>query len=1831
MKRTFTFLMTALFLCVGMVKAAVTDVPEMSTDGDIKWYTISNTRSASGKYLYWTANGVKDANTLSGASLFYFTGESGEACFIHNAATELLFSGAGAWTAEGVSCKISETPHSSKAGVAIEFSGTALNEQNQADGFTTWSANDAGSIFVISPATVSIEEAIATLEANKAAGNTIMGEYKYEEEAYNNLVAALATLKTAAGAEAVAAFESCVAIMANLTYVMPEAGKFYVIECPIFKAAQGVSKGLNGTPGWNTIDLTDTNYYWTVEVNDGTYALKNLGTGTYLNGTAMSESAAYAKLTSLGEQQFNIVVNGTTIHANGHNGGAAASGNLVSWAGSANSASAWMFIEKADPTSLVEVAVTYSLTYGGEEKYTQTVSTLVGEEWPAITVALPYGVSASKPEGTIAAEDHTDGAVTKVIELTVAELPFVAAEDVNSIEQWYHATMHSNYPKYIEENADGSIDWVKESIEDDNAETLVWGFVGNVFDGIKVVNKGTGHAIVSTSGAAVMGDAANATAFILSKTDTGVENGFCLKYPGSNYLNASAGKVSSWSAADAGSTFLLYPYVAVDPNDFTSFIANADLSTEEAWNTDGTKGIKDGMVKVSSEAAFDFCQTITLPAGQYKVTAKAAYRYAGDEQAEYDAIQVGTNTHLVKLYAETAFKNYEVNVMNRYDGASDTDYADGNGSKTVNGKFVPNSSAAVQAWFDNGQYVNELVINVQEEGAVKIGITRVGGIAGDYVNLGAWTLTRLGDAEFDLNEADFDLDAPAYTDVTAQYIVNADFSTGDGWTGGSINTGDRVCEFYAGWGSLDLTSGKLQQEVTLPAGEYRLTAKAFFRQGQSSYTNPSKSMGYLFAGDNKVLVQTLGSVPGLGSYADNQGQAGTAFYTDNLYDNVLEFTLAEETTLNIGFETTFDEMKSWFIAGAVKLESVQPVPGALKPIFEAQAMEFCQYSNTAMSALPAVYAKWEALSTTVNEIYGAISADKKVLDIEVKRVMAEMTAMVAELEAIDEAYATYNDAKWAIFDVQDNSTPNNDDAKAAFDAAVEEACNVAEVATVADLEAKIAAFEAARQAYVLNALPKEGFAFDYTFKLANPSFETGNMDGWTLNYSADTGAKHNSGGYATGNTHGNYLFNSWWKGVYLSQEVGEVPNGKYTLTVAMAGGDSGNDATAYVIANTDTVGVNLVSGEAFKDVKVDFLVINGRIHVATVGGNDDDTAERPLGTFNQEGYWWYKADNFRLEYVGELPLEVLLSMKKEVFLAKYAEFEALTETLDYSWNAINNNYYFSVQEAAMGVKDTIDNVTELAVLDEMMAAMDESVANLAKVGVAAVDYNYFKGLLEEAIGFSTMVNEEECMAAYNVFEQYGGMMFGYTASTVEDIENAAAELKAAYIKFVSNAVPAEGTMFDMTFAIQNPSFNSNIDGWTCVNAGHNGGAGYNNVGGLAEIALWGATSWEASISQTLENLPNGTYVVKAAWMAASGIEMTFSANEGNVTVTGIGDQGGNIANDGSVVEMGQGFRGWQYVEVEGNVEDGVLTIAVNSSSSAQYQWSNADEFELYYAGVPEVVEPEYLAIVSAVVGEVALVEGTATVQSISTIDVTFDCPVALAENAGWATLEDKWGPTNLDAEVLAENACVVRFTVSAEFNGEFTDAGEYYLNIPEGFIVGAEDANYINAAIEAVITIEAAPATPLTVVNVTVGEDVMADFSAIVATPEAMIKVNFDGKFYFQGVPVIVDAEGNDASDAFEFMNGLDYDGTNSYIFMGSKAGIYTITLAKESFMEYEMMGWKAPAEDIVLTVQILDKPQGIDNIAVDADAVIYDIHGRRVEKMEKGIYIVNGKKVIKK
>ena len=294
------------------------------------------------------------------------------------------------------------------------------------------------------------------------------------------------------------------------------------------------------------------------------------------------------------------------------------------------------------------------------------------------------------------------------------------------------------------------------------------------------------------------------------------------------YANKSQANNGLWTIAEA---------TAEEPgDDYTSYIVNADLTSTDPKGFDdaGTKGIDgSGMVKVANAAAFDFKQTIlNLPAGKYKLTAQAAYRYGADEQAEYDAMQTNAVTKLVQLYATVGSKTVTQPVQNRYDGASDTDYANGSGSVTVNGKFVPNSSSAVQAWFAAGQYVNEVEFNLPADGDVTIGINRVGTPESDYTVIGPWTLTRIGDAE---TEPEPPVVEPG-SDMTS-YITNPSFETGDltGWTvGSSSDTGVKPnsnatyttegCDgdylFNTWWQGIPIT-----QTVTgLPNGTYELKA-----------------------------------------------------------------------------------------------------------------------------------------------------------------------------------------------------------------------------------------------------------------------------------------------------------------------------------------------------------------------------------------------------------------------------------------------------------------------------------------------------------------------------------------------------------------------------------------------------------------------------------------------------------------------------------------------------------------------------------------------------------------------------------------------------------------------------------------------------------------------------------------------------------------------------------------------------------------------------------------------------------------------------------------------
>ena len=247
-------------------------------------------------------------------------------------------------------------------------------------------------------------------------------------------------------------------------------------------------------------------------------------------------------------------------------------------------------------------------------------------------------------------------------------------------------------------------------------------------------------------------------------------------------------------------------------------------------------------------------------------------------------------------------------------------------------------------------------------------------------------------------------------------------------------------------------------------------------------------------------------------------------------------------------------------------------------------------------------------------------------------------------DEVDEAdidpNATYKN--YINANVEEYKATLNEEGKAAFNEAFA-SVDVDNIKNRADYYNVIAAMESANNAGIVAHLKaeilKDAIATgNFTKVITNNSFETGDLTGWTIgNYSDDTGVKSNSiDTYETNGVDGSYLFNTWWQGVPITQTIKGLPEGTYRMSVLIASGDEGNDATVYLLGNEEKKGVNPPSGgKGFGNFSLKFTVTDGTATIGVVGGADDDSAENPVGSYVEGGHWWYKVDNFRLEYLGD--------------------------------------------------------------------------------------------------------------------------------------------------------------------------------------------------------------------------------------------------------------------------------------------------------------------------------------------------------------------------------------------------------------------------------------------------------------------------------------------------------------------------------------------------------------------------------------------------------------------
>ncbi len=265
-----------------------------------------------------------------------------------------------------------------------------------------------------------------------------------------------------------------------------------------------------------------------------------------------------------------------------------------------------LVLKMIDSNTASIVNFTYSFSYSGATSTipTETVTgAIVGTAFPLPTVC-PFGTQGSAPSGIVTAESAGQ---TYTITLTDSNIPFTYFADANSIYKWYYLRMHNNPASYIQylsgqdyiEVGDGSVSYSEK-------DSHMWAFVGNPIDGFKVVNKaaGKGMGIKSTgSGNATMGDIADATAFVYSRSSIS-SDGFCLRYGTSgNYLNADYRnyQLMHWQNPDAGSTFwtegaVPFEFSTAETKYFYALRSGRNDNSKQWWyqydNTDGKIALK---------------------------------------------------------------------------------------------------------------------------------------------------------------------------------------------------------------------------------------------------------------------------------------------------------------------------------------------------------------------------------------------------------------------------------------------------------------------------------------------------------------------------------------------------------------------------------------------------------------------------------------------------------------------------------------------------------------------------------------------------------------------------------------------------------------------------------------------------------------------------------------------------------------------------------------------------------------------------------------------------------------------------------------------------------------------------------------------------------------------------------------------------------------------------------------------------------------------------------------------------------------------------------------
>lgn len=393
---------------------------------------------------------------------------------------------------------------------------------------------------------------------------------------------------------------------------------------------------------------------------------------------------------------------------------------------------------------------------------------------------------------------------------------------------------------------------------------------------------------------------------------------------------------------------------------------------------------------------------------------------------------------------------------------------------------------------------------------------------------------------------------------------------------------------------------EFNQEVELPAGTYIIENVAYARDGATNVA--------LYVDGKAVnLVQVTSGV------SNSVDQASAYFDADRENGmNRIVFNLPADGKVKIGLKNSnnLSANDGWTIWRSFKL---QVVPASVYPSLLAQAKALYNDGDTRMEG------DVQAVLLDDIQTYGNV-------DLTNTEELAEAIDVLRDIiEKAKASIALYEEIKAAIDYVQTIATSEADDYLPTLMIKYMAGQYKAPAEVFADYQ-KVEGQTLINAESTQTQIDKDGQA-DFTSMLINPSFETGDMTGWTApNAGADCGVKKaDDPTYEFEGSDGDYVFNNWANWITtldLTQTIKGLPNGNYTLTGVVAGyGDEApitikvNNQTVVIAPKADDVNAEIKKGYPFS---INLKVTTGEL-VITVK-NDG------------KGYTFFKADDFKLMY-----------------------------------------------------------------------------------------------------------------------------------------------------------------------------------------------------------------------------------------------------------------------------------------------------------------------------------------------------------------------------------------------------------------------------------------------------------------------------------------------------------------------------------------------------------------------------------------------------------------------